>query len=206
MPNTVRVLFPPYVSRLLLPALTKLALPATSRQPQTPGQWGPRMGVLGCLKVSACVGWRCKFCRKSLTGFTRQLRMLNKSPGSDRAPKPEDCGSRSVEALGNRAVDGETGNAEWRHARAGDQAVLHEGKYLQLVHTSSSGSIFGKAEKPLGQFSRRLRFLAETQRLSLAVVPICPKSLRIGLRIGFPTLRRVSGCGHKEGPQSERRL
>jgi len=38
----------------------------------------------------------------------------------------------SVQALSDRAVDGETGAPKWYSARAGDQAVLHEGKNLEL--------------------------------------------------------------------------
>jgi hypothetical protein len=38
----------------------------------------------------------------------------------------------SVQPLSDRAVDGEAGAPKWYSARAGDQAVLHEGKNLEL--------------------------------------------------------------------------
>src|SRR5580704_7781874 len=63
--------------------------------------------------------------------------MLAKTSGSDTVSEPEASwnfdGIRwSVEALSNRAVDGEAGTPKWFSTRSSDQAILHEGKNLKL--------------------------------------------------------------------------
>src|SRR5882724_2287922 len=52
--------------------------------------------------------------------------------------------NRSVESLGNRAIDGEAGASKCLSTGAGDQAVLHEGKNLKLfAHLTAETVING---------------------------------------------------------------
>lgn len=59
--------------------------------------------------------------------------------------------SASVEPLSNWAVDGESGTPEWLPDRAGNQAVLHEGKDLEfLAHLAAEAildGIFGPSKQ-----------------------------------------------------------
>jgi hypothetical protein len=55
----------------------------------------------------------------------------------------------SVEALSNRAVDGEPGTPKWFSTRSSDQAVLHEGKNLEFLAHLTTETLFDGTLGPL---------------------------------------------------------
>src|ERR1700719_3697187 len=57
----------------------------------------------------------------------------------------------SVQALSNRAVDGEAGTPKWCSTRPGDQAVLHEGKNLELFAHLTAETVLDCVFCPLKQ-------------------------------------------------------
>jgi len=83
-----------------------------------------------------------------------RLRMLTKTSGSDTVSEPEaswnfDGISGSVESLNDRTIDREPGAPEWFASRAGDQAVLHEGKNLKFFAHLTPKTLVDGIRSPL---------------------------------------------------------